>query len=395
MKILTLTLILLAALVGSVAAQDEPVTLRESAPDPELVTLVSIADGFTTPLFVTDADDDSDRLFVLEQPGIIWIVEAGNRLGTPFLDITDRVTGAVLRGYSEEGLLGLAFHPDFAENGLFFVNYVNKNSTTVVSRFSVSADDANLADKASEEILFTLAQPYANHNGGHMEFGPDGYLYIAVGDGGAAGDILNTGQNVTDLLGSLLRIDVDTAGTGLYSAPADNPFATVDPSFAPEVWLYGVRNPWRFSFDIATGDLYIGDVGQNIWEEVNFLPADAPGGANLGWSDFESNHPFKTNTAPEGMVTPFFEYSHDGGNCSVTGGYVYRGSVLPDLVGTYLFGDYCSGRIWASYRDLDGEWQTNLFFESPLTISSFGEDAAGELYVVDYSGSVYRFEPVQ
>lgn len=379
-----------------ISAQDDttdtaPLTLRAEAPDLTQAVLTEVASGFTYPLLVTHAGDGSGRLFVVEQHGVIKLIEDGTVGASPFLDITDRVSGAVLRGYSEMGLLGLVFAPDYAESGVFYVNYVDKNQVTVVSQFNVSADDPNVADPASEVVLFTLRQPFPNHNGGHMAFGPDGYLYISVGDGGAANDPLTTGQDPSDWYGSLLRISVD--GSGAYTVPEDNPSAA-DDRFAPETWQYGLRNAWKFSFDRATGDLYVADVGQNLYEEVNFIPADEGSGANYGWSDFEGNDPFNATTAPEGMVEPFFVYPHSGGECSVTGGYVYRGEAIEALEAVYVFGDFCTGRMWASWRDADAAWQTVDFLRAGFSVSGFGEDEAGELYVLDYqNGAVYRFDP--
>jgi glucose/arabinose dehydrogenase len=291
-------------------------------------------------------------------------------------------------GYTERGLLGLAFHPNYAENGLFFVNYTNRSGNTEVVRYNVMADDPDQADPASATTLLTVTQPYANHNGGHLAFGPDGYLYIGLGDGGSGGDPQGNGQNRTALLGKMLRIDVDSGDP--YGIPEDNPFVN-DSAYRPETWALGFRNPWRYSFDRATGDLYIADVGQGNWEEVSFQPADSEGGENYGWNIFEANHPFEGSGDRAAFVMPIAEYSHSEG-ISITGGYVYRGEAIPDLQGVYLYGDWGSGRIWAAYRDESGTWQTSEFMETGHSISSFGEDEAGELYAVDYSGSVLRFE---
>lgn len=371
---------------------EDVITLRDAAPNPSNVVLEQVAGGFRSPLYMTYAPDGSGRIFVLQQTGQIYILQDGEQLPDAFLDLSDRVSQDVLSGYSERGLLGLAFHPNYAENGYFYVNYTTRgDGTTHVSRFSVSADDPNVGDAGSESLLLTIPQPYANHNGGQMAFGPDGYLYISVGDGGSANDPLATGQNPSDLLGSLLRIDVDSEeGEGSYAVPDDNPSAS-DANFAPEVWAYGLRNVWRFSFDRATGDLYIADVGQNRWEEVNFIEAGTPGGMNFGWNVFEGSMPFAGGTAPEGMIYPIAEYQHGENGCSITGGYVYRGEQVSELEGVYLFGDYCSGRIWASYRDGSGSWQTDLFMTPQMQISSFGEDENGELYIVDYGGRIFRF----
>lgn len=391
-----LTVGLAASLALTAAAQeaeDAPITQRESAPDPALVQLVDVATGLQNPLYVTHAGDESGRVFIVEQTGRIWVLENDTVLETPFLDLSDIVSQNALTSYSERGLLGLAFSPDYANDGTFWVNYTDDaRGTTYIARYRVS-DDPNIADKDSGLVIFSIEQPFPNHNGGHMAFGPDGYLYVAMGDGGAAGDPLQAGQDLGQLLGKILRLDV--VGQDAYTVPESNPFVN-DANAAPEIWAYGVRNPWRFSFDRATGDLYIADVGQNLWEEVNFQPAESTGGENYGWNIFEGGHPYAMGTPPENMVYPIVEYDHSsGGHCSVTGGYVYRGEALPDLQGVYLFGDFCSGQIWATYLQTDGLWMTIPFMDFDFPISSFGEDADGELYVVDYSGTVKRFEPAQ
>lgn len=379
-----------ALLAMSVLAQDgEPRLSRDAAPDPSGVTLTLVANGFFRPIQVTNAGDDSGRLFIVEQNGRIWILQDGQILPEPFVDLTDRVSQAVTRGYSEQGLIGFAFPPDFAESSMVYIHYSDRGGDTVLSQFSLSADP-NVVDAASEATLLTLSQPHANHNGGHITFGPDGNLYMALGDGGSAGDPLDTGLDPSDWYGSILRLAPD--GDGGYIVPEDNP-ASTDDSFAPEVWNYGLRNPYRFSFDRATGDLYIADVGQNVWEELNFQPAESAGGENYGWSDFEASAPYHSNTVPVNMTYPFFEYRHEGNRCSVTGGYVYRGEAIPDLDGVYLFGDFCSGEIWASWRDADRNWHTELFLEAGDSITGFGEDETGEVYVVTYGGDIYRIDP--
>lgn len=365
--------------------EPQAVTLRESAPDPAQVEIVEFATGFDNPLYVTPAGDGSGRLFVVEQAGKIKVLQDGAE--SVFLDLSSIVSQTILSGYSEQGLLGLAFHPNYAENGYFYVNYTHRNrGETQVARYSVSADDPNVADPDSAQLLLTLRQPYPNHNGGHLAFGPDGYLYISVGDGGAAADPLNTGQDPKDWYGSILRIDVDNGEP--YGIPEDNPFAD-GAEGSPEVWAYGLRNAWRFSFDRANNDFYIADVGQNLWEEVNYVAADDASGANYGWDYFEASQPFESRQAPEGMIYPIAEYSH-GDGCSVTGGYVYRGEVITDLQGVYLFSDYCSGLVWATYRNADGEWLTNIFKDMNTQVSSFGEDEDGELYIVGYQGTIYK-----
>ncbi len=387
--VLAVVLMLSAALAAYGQGGEEPITRRSAPPDPSGVRLALVAEGFDRPLLLTNAGDDSGRLFVVEQTGRIWMVQNGERLPAPFFDLS----GAVSRisGYSERGLLGLAFHPDYADNGRLFVDYTNRDGDTVVAEYAVAADDPNAADPGSGRTLLTVQQPYANHNGGHLAFGPDGYLYISVGDGGSAGDPQGNAQNPWTLLGSILRIDVD--GEEPYAVPADNPFVASGLG-TPEVWAYGLRNVWRFSFDRATGDLYLADVGQNLWEEINFQPAGSPGGQNYGWNRYEGTHPYSGGQAPPDMVPPIAEYAHAAGGCSVSGGYVYRGEALPDLAGVYFYGDWCTGNIWAAYRDEAGAWQADLFLAQPGNlISSFGEDEAGELYVVNYNGSIWRFEP--
>ena len=344
-----------------------------------------VADGFSQPLYLAHTGDGSGRLFVVEQTGAIHILgEDGAVLPEPFLDIGRLVTNGF-----EQGLLGLAFHPGHAQNGNFFVNYTDLRGDTVVARYSVS-DDPNVADAASATTILTVAQPYRNHNGGHLAFGPDGYLYIGLGDGGAGGDPHGNGQNLGTLLGKMLRIDVEADEP--YGIPPGNPFT--GRRERPEIWAYGLRNPWRYSFDRATGDLYIGDVGQGAYEEIDFQPAGSAGGENYGWNFMEGLHPYEGD-APDGLTPPVAEYAQSEGGCTVVGGYVYRGPQLPELSGMYFFGDFCSGLIWALYRAPSGDWQRVQMFESGLNISSFGEDEAGELYVMDLNGGVYRLTRVE
>ena len=319
---------------------------------------------------------------MIEQPGRIRIVENGQLLDRPYLDITDKVT----TNSNEQGLLSVAFHSDYANNGQFWVNYTRpKDGATVIERYGVSQDDPNRADAQSGKVILVIAQPEPNHNGGLVKFGPDGYLYIGMGDGGSAGDPhgpIGNGQDLTALLGKILRIDVTDQDT--YAIPASNPFGN-------EIWSYGWRNPWRFAFDRATNDLYIADVGQNVYEEVHFQPADSPGGENYGWRIMEGMHCFdpRQGCDQSGLVLPVAEYSHAEGGCSVTGGYVYRGLEYPALNGTYFFGDYCSGIIWSLRREGE-QWPMTKRLETGVQISSFGEDVNGELYVVDHGGAVYQ-----
>jgi glucose/arabinose dehydrogenase len=356
----------------------------ESATAVTTITLSPIVlNGLNQPLYLTHAGDD--RLFVVEKEGAIRIIQNGRLLDEPFLDISDRVNAEA----SERGLLSLAFHPNYGQNGRFFVNYTNLAGDTAVSAFQATADP-NRADPAGEELLLTIAQPFPNHNGGQLQFGPDGYLYIGMGDGGSGGDPEGHGQNPATLLGALLRLDVDQpAESAAYGIPADNPFVG-DSRKRPEIWAIGLRNPWRFSFDRATGDLLIGDVGQNRWEEVSFLAAGTPGGANFGWNVMEGAHCYDRNSCDQsGLVLPVYDYEHERGRCSITGGYVYRGSQFPALAGNYFFGDYCSGEIWSMTAG-NGRWSANLVLATASTIVSFGEDAQGELYVVDINGGIYQ-----
>jgi glucose/arabinose dehydrogenase len=319
---------------------------------------------------------------------VIRILQDGQVLAEPFLDISAQVSCC-----GERGLLGLAFHPDYEQNGFFYVNYTDLNGDTSISRFSVSADPGR-ADPQSEARLLRIAQPFPNHNGGATVFGPDGYLYLGLGDGGSGGDPMGNGQNPEVLLGKILRIDVNAGEP--YSIPADNPFASG--GGAAEVWAYGLRNPWRISFDRQTGDLYIGDVGQGMWEEIDFLPAGSPGGTNFGWNAREGARRFPGGLdLPDSVElnAPVAEYAHSLG-CSVTGGFVYRGERLPAWQGVYLFGDVCSGFVWGLVRGADGDWQNQRLFETGFSVTSFGEDEGGEIYLVNgpYSGdgSIYRLE---
>lgn len=373
-------LLLIVFTVSSVTAQ-EAIT----PPTEDTFDLVLVADDFSRPLYVTGAGDDSRRLFVVEQYGAIRIIQDGQVLDEPFLDIAPRIT---TEG-NEQGLLGLVFHPNYEENGYFYVNYSdNPSGDTIVARYSVSADDPNVADPNSEFLILHVTQPYPNHNGGPMVFGQDGYLYIGMGDGGSGGDPEGNGQNTFSLLGKILRLDVDSAEP--YGIPADNPFAD-GADGAPEAWVYGLRNPWRFSFDRETGDLYIGDVGQNAYEEVSFLAA-GESGANFGWNLLEGTHAYSGLPAPSDVVMPFAEYPHNQGS-SVTGGFVYRGNLIPALQGVYLYADFSSGRMWYAYRDESGEWVNDILIASTNeSISSFGEDDDGELYFTSFNGGVWRFE---
>ncbi len=347
------------------------------------LSLERVVDGLARPLGVVAPGDGSGRLFVVLQGGRILVLAGGTLLPEPFLDLSDRVSCC-----GERGLLGLAFHPDFAANGLFFVNYTDTGGDTVISRFAVSAD-ADRADPTSEVEVLGYAQPFANHNGGQLAFGPDGYLYIGSGDGGSGGDPANNGQSLDTLLGKLLRIDVDGSP---YAIPPDNPFAG-NGGARPEIWAYGLRNPWRFSFDRATGDLFVGDVGQSSREEIDFQPAASGGGENYGWRRMEGTLCFDppSNCDDGSLVVPILEYGHDAG-CSVTGGFRYRGRAVPELAGVYLFADFCSGTVWGA-TEAGGAWSATVLAETGLAVSSFGEDEAGELYLTHLDaadGAVYR-----
>jgi glucose/arabinose dehydrogenase len=351
--------------------------------DPADYAFQEIASGLTRPLLVTHAGDGSGRVFLVEQRGAIRILEEGELLPVPFYDMT----GEVSRD-NEQGLLGLAFAPDYAESGTFYINYTDLNGDTNVERCTVSAADPNVADKESCHTVLFQDQPYRNHNGGHLAFGPDGYLYVGLGDGGSGGDPQGNAQNLRTLLGKLLRLDV-SGDEAPYSVPTDNPFVGRDDALG-EIWAWGLRNPWRFTFDRATGDLFIADVGQNAYEEVNFQPAGSPGGENYGWDYFEALHPFE-GRAPGGLVLtpPVAEYAQNVGGCSVTGGYVYRGPSLPELNGVYFFGDFCTGLVWTLVPAEDA-MQHALFADTDFNVSSFGEDEAGELYLTDLNGGIYR-----
>ena len=343
-----------------------------SFPDPSAYMWQLIASGLTRPVDLQD--DGVGRLFVVEKLGHIHVIENETWVEAPFLNIEERVNDSS----NEMGLLGLAFHPNYEQNGYFFVNYTGTGGDTFVSRFQASGDP-KLANPSSEVILLRIEQPFPNHNGGGLDFGPDGYLYIGTGDGGAAGDPFGNGQKTDTLLGKVLRIDVDSAEP--YAIPADNPFGN-------EIWDYGLRNPWRISFDALTGDLYIGDVGQGTWEEIDIHPAGVPGGINYGWDFREGKHEYD-GTAPAGLTDPIAEYSHAEGGCSVTGGYVYRGS-MPEWNGIYFYGDYCTGYVWGLIN-VDGQWQAQLLFETGERITSFGQDREGEVYLVSDTGNVYKF----
>jgi glucose/arabinose dehydrogenase len=345
------------------------------------VTLEPVVDGLHDPLAVTHAGDGSGRLFVVQQGGQVRIVRDGQLVETPFLDIADRISAG-----GERGLLGLAFHPDFPADPRLFVNYTDEQGDTRISSFTVDPATPDRADPASERRLLFVNQPYANHNGGALAFGADGFLLIALGDGGGGGDPQGNGQDLRALLGKILRIDVDgTSGDRQYAIPSDNPYADGADNRAPEIWLSGMRNPWRMSVDRATGDLWIGDVGQGEWEEIDVQRAGARGGTNFGWNRMEGNHCYRAGCDDPAWTRPVTEYGHDEG-CTVIGGHVYRGSAQTALAGGYVFADYCTGRMWAIDPTTDAFREPTIVGEGGAGISSFGEDEAGELYATNISG---------
>ncbi len=343
------------------------------------ISLTSFATGFSGPVEIAHPANDA-RLFVVQQSGAIRILNPDGTINpTNFLTLT---TATISTG-SERGLLGLTFHPNYATNGYFYVNYTNTTGNTVIARYTVSSNP-NIADASSATILLTVTQPFANHNGGSLKFGPDGYLYIGMGDGGSAGDPGNRAQNINENLGKILRIDVDSASP--YAIPADNPFAG-DITGNDEIWAIGVRNPWKFNFDSLNGDLWIGDVGQNQIEEIDHVAAPLSPGLNFGWKCYEGNSVY-SNCTGTNYTFPVAQYVHSGGACSITGGYVYRGSLYPNLNGKYLFADYCNNKI--GYINDAGTivWTTAF---SGTNFSTFGQDLNGELYVAGVSnGVIYK-----
>ncbi len=350
------------------------------------IDLELYASGFTRPVAISNSGDS--RLFVVEQSGKIKIADStGSVRESPFLDITSIVKSTG----NEQGLLGLAFHPDYSNNGYFYVNYTDADGGTSISRFMVSGTNPDIADPESELSILSFSQPKSNHNGGDLKFGPDGYLYIGTGDGGGAGDTDDNAQDLSVILGKMLRIDVD--GGSPYTIPETNPFKGVSGAL-DEIWSFGLRNPWRYSFDLQTGDLWIADVGQKEKEEINFQSSKSTGGENYGWRCYEGNDVYNSlNCQPIGNYNfPVHEYSHDGsGGCSVTGGFVYRGNEYPSLNGYYFFADYCTDRIW-TLHDKEGTMTLSYHGQFPNnSFSTFGEDSEGELFIAGLSsGKVYR-----
>jgi glucose/arabinose dehydrogenase len=348
------------------------------------IELQLVAAGVNRPIAITHAGDGTNRAFISLQTGQILIYNGTQVLPTPFLDINPLIDCC-----NERGLLGTVFHPDYVSNGFFYVSYTDTSGDTVVARYSVSGNP-NIADRGSAGVVLTVTQPFANHNGGNLQFGPDGYLYIGLGDGGSQGDPQNNAQNPMTLLGKMLRIDVDAGPP--YAIPPDNPFVG-DPNVLDEIWALGFRNPWRYSFDRQTGDLFVADVGQSSREEVDFQPASSPGGENYGWRLMEGTSCFNPpSNCNDGTLTlPILEYTHSLG-CSITGGFRYRGAAIPPLSGVYLYADYCSGRIWGATETAPGQWTSTVLLDTNLAISAFGEDEAGELFIAHHSssGAVYR-----
>jgi glucose/arabinose dehydrogenase len=355
------------------------------------IRLTPLPHQFEAPVFLTHAGDGSGRLFVVEQSGYIRVIDNGQVLGEPFLDIHEEV---VFDG--EQGLLSMAFSPNYSSNGEFYVNYTEESTggDTYIVRYRVSAQNPNIADPTSAEIVLIIEQPYSNHNGGQLQFGPDGMLYIGVGDGGSGGDPQNYAQTPGTLLGKMLRIDVETGDPATYTIPADNPYVG-NTAYRGEIWSVGVRNPWRFSFDRETGDMYMADVGQGQWEEVNFQPAGI-GGQNWGWRCYEGTHEYNLDQCDEEFPydMPIHEYNHDNG-CSVTGGYVYRGDSSEEMNGIYFYTDYCSGTVWGLQNPGTG-WVNQVLAEAGFGQSSFGEDENGTLYLLNaLTGAVQRIDDVR
>jgi glucose/arabinose dehydrogenase len=376
-------------LAGMAAMAAVLLVLPKSASGAASVVLDRVVTGLEQPVYLTSAPDGSGRLFVLEQPGRIRVIKNGALLPTPFLDITDMTSKG-----GEQGLLGLAFHPSFKTNGLFYVDFTIPQGDTAINQFRVSPTNPDVAVKSSSKRIITIDQPFDNHNGGMITFDRAGYLFIGMGDGGGGGDPGNRAQSVNTLLGKILRINVNgTTGGIQYRIPSGNPY--VGRAGRDEIWSIGLRNPWRFSFDRLTGDLWIGDVGQAKYEEIDRSTVDGSGrgrGINFGWRVMEGRHCYNPPTGcnTSGKMWPVVEYTH-GEGCSVTGGYVYRGAAVPSLYGRYVFADYCSGTIWSVPKGGASPMTKSLVMDTAMNISSFGEDAAGELYVVDHNGTIYRF----
>jgi glucose/arabinose dehydrogenase len=367
-----------------------PGTLRgRQAPVWTTVTVEPFARGLKLPTHVNHAGDGSGRLFVVEKEGRVRVLRDGSLRPTPFLDITNRVGSR----RNEQGLLSVAFHPRYTSNGYFYLHYTDRRGDVVIARYQVSDADPDVANPESETVLLRQDKEASEHNGGLVAFGPDGYLYVGIGDGGRWDDPWDNAQDRSVLLGKMLRLDVD--GGTPYAIPADNPFVN-EPGARPEIWAYGLRNPWRFTFDPATGDLLIADVGQKETEEINLLPAGARG-LNFGWSRMDGRDCYLPTAScdPSPYTLPIAEYDHSLG-CAVVGGDIYHGAAFPSLRGIYFFADYCTGRIWGLQRTLDGSWERRELAKTGLTITSFGEDEAGELYLTTFTDhSIYRLVPAR
>ena len=374
------------------------------------VSVDLISDGYKEPIYVASIPN-SDELLVLEQRGVIYLINSYTKHKAQFLDIRDRVHYPLFPG-DEMGLLGLAFDPNYTDNGYYYLNYVDKNDSTTISRFFTNGI---LSDRASEKIVLKFAQPYSNHNGGSIEFNRDNYLFIATGDGGSAGDPENRAQDLTSLLGKILKIKIDNKGN--YTCPISNPYYN-NKKHKSEIWAYGLRNPWRFTFDKLTGDMVMGDVGQHLWEEINFETYPSSGGINYGWNILEGNHCYPEDAKCDTTLfqSPVFEYPNNANyartllgfkqkqnmdGCSVTGGYIYRGDAIKSLYGKYVFGDYCTGKIWSIKINQDGTTEnlkdhTSEILESmgkrEFYLSSFGQDNENELFIIDYNGDIYRLK---
>ena len=367
------------------ATKFSDVALAQGGQLPTL-TLGTPLGGFSSPVGITHAGDGTGRLFVIQQGGQIRLVKNGVLQATPFLNISTRISSG-----GERGLLGLAFPHDYARKGYFYVCYTNPAGDIAIARYRVSTGNADVADAASEQVVITIPHPTnANHNGGQIAFSQrDRLLYAGIGDGGSGGDPPNNAQNTNVLLGKVLRLDTETGRPYTYTSPATNPFISTA-GFRPEIWALGVRNPWRFSFDRLTADLFIADVGQGNWEEINFQPAASAGGENYGWRIMEGTHCFNPpGCSVTGLTLPVVEYNHSAGDCSVTGGYVYRAGAFPRMQGLYFYGDFCTGRIWGLRRE-SAVWQSTLLLDTSFQISAFGEDEFGALYVAGYNtGEIY------
>ncbi|HSW66495.1 MAG TPA: PQQ-dependent sugar dehydrogenase [Bacillota bacterium] len=368
------------ASTGTISQTQSPATPLKTP----VIKLVTAGSGFAAPTAIASPSQVSDsRLFIAEQAGVVRILDhSGKTEPTPFLDISSKVLHS-----GEMGLLGIAFHPQFATNGYVYADYITKEQSTVVARYTAKN---GVADPASEKILLKVAQPYGNHKGGNIQFGPDGYLYIPFGDGGSGGDPENRAQDKLTYLGKILRIDVNHGDP--YSVPSDNPFAH-EAGSKPEIWAYGVRNPWRISFDRLTGDLYIADVGQSKTEEVDFQKKGDKGGQNYGWRCFEGSGSYNSSGNCQGLqaTPPVFEYAHTDGRCSITGGYVYRGSAEPALAGKYFYADYCGGQLYYAAQQTAGNWQTTQALGDTPNITTFGENSSGELFLANQqTGEILR-----